>query len=299
MESSDNALLIIGARSLIGRRLLEVAGDWPGPVRFTSRKALNNQSLNLDFEAPEDFQPGMNFRTVIACTPIWLLREMLLNQLVRVGMTRLVAFSSTSVFTKGDSETDEEREVVRKLSAGEKSIVDFCESRGVAWTILRPTLIYDEGHDENVTRMAAMIRKLGLFPVWAPANGLRQPVHARDLAQAALTAVMTPKTKNKAYNVPGGETLTYRAMTERIFCALGRKPLIVDVPQWAWRLGFRMLEIVQPGKKLKRNIGMVTRMNQDLWFDVTPAAQDFGYAPQPFNPDFSETYPGQGASSAS
>lgn len=298
MESQDNALLVIGARSLIGRRLREVADRWPGPVRFTSRKPLFDQSLSLDFEAPEGFDPGMNFSTVIVCTPIWILQKRLLNHLLSVGMRRLIAFSSTSLFTKGDSESDEERTVVGKLASGEKTMIDFCEMHGVAWTILRPTLIYDEGHDENVTRMAGMIRKLGFFPVCAPADGLRQPVHARDLAQAALIVAMTAKTGNKAYNLPGGESLTYRAMTEAIFLALGRKPMIVDIPKWAWRLGFDMLDIVQPGKKLKRNIGMVLRMNQNLWFDVKPAAEDFGYAPGPFTPDFSGTGQDREASSA-
>lgn len=291
MESQDNALLVIGARSLVGRRLRDVAERWPGPVRFTSRKPADDQSLILNFETSEDFYPGMAFATVIVCTPIWLLTEGLLNHLLKNGMTRLVAFSSTSLFTKGESETDEEREVVRELAAGEKSIIEFCNSHDIAWTILRPTLIYDEGHDENVTRMAAMIRKLGMFPVCAPANGLRQPVHARDLAVAALTAAMTPRTRNKAYNLPGGETMTYRAMAEQIFKALGRKPRVIAVPEWAWRLGFAVLDFVQPGKKLKRNIGMVTRMNQDLCFDPAPAIADFGYAPGPFTPDFSETDP--------
>lgn len=298
MESQDNALLVIGARSLIGRRLRDIAGRWPGAVRFTSRRAIDDQSLILDFEAPEDFDPGMDFSTVIVCTPIWLLDDGLLRRLVRLGMRRLVAFSSTSLFTKGNSETDEERDVVQKLATGEKSIIEFCERRSVAWTILRPTLIYDEGRDENVTRMAAMIRKLGFFPVCAPANGLRQPVHARDLAVAALVVAVTPGTENKAYNVPGGEYLTYRAMAERLFTALGRKPLIVDVPEWVWRIGFAVLDFIQPGKKLKRNIGMVTRMNQDLWFDVKPAVEDFGYAPQGFMPEFSDTDSDREASSA-
>lgn len=298
MESQDNALLVIGARSLIGRRLRDFADRWSGPVRFTSRKQLSGQSLILDFEAPQSFDPGMDFLTVIVCTPIWLLQESLLNHLVKLGMKRLVAFSSTSLFTKGESETQEEREVVAKLASGEKSTIDFCERAGVAWTILRPTLIYDEGHDENITRMAAMIRKLGFFPVCAPANGLRQPVHARDLAAAALICALTARTENKAYNVPGGEYMTYRAMAEAIFTALGRKPLIVDVPEWVWRLGFAALNLIQPGKKLKRNIGMVTRMNQDLYFDVKPAVEDFGYAPDGFTPDFSGTDPTPAPSSA-
>jgi nucleoside-diphosphate-sugar epimerase len=298
MESQDNALLVIGARSLIGRRLRERADAWPGTVRFTSRRLIDDQSLILDFGAPEGFDPGMEFATVIVCTPIWLLEDRLLNRLLGLGMKRLVAFSSTSLFTKGNSETDEERDVVQNLAIGEKSMIDFCCRHGVAWTILRPTLIYDEGRDENITRMAATIRKLGFFPVCAPANGLRQPVHARDLAVAALVVAMTRSAENKAYNVPGGEGMTYRAMVEQIFVALDRKPLIVDVPEWAWRLGFAVLDIVQPGKKLKRNIGMATRMNQDLWFDVKPAVEDFGYAPEGFTPDFSGTDSGREASSA-
>jgi hypothetical protein len=97
MESQDNALLVIGARSLIGRRLREVADRWPGTVRFTSRKQLYGQSLILDFQAPESFNPGMDFQTVAICTPIWLVEERLLNHLVKLGMRRLVAFSSTSL----------------------------------------------------------------------------------------------------------------------------------------------------------------------------------------------------------
>jgi nucleoside-diphosphate-sugar epimerase len=298
MKSLDNALLVIGARSLIGRRLREMMDAWPGPVCFTSRKPLFDQSLILDFEAPERFNPAMAFRTVIICTPIWLVQERLLNHLVKLGMTRLVAFSSTSLFTKGGSETGEERDVVQNLARGEKSIIDFCGQRSVSWTILRPTLIYDEGRDENVTRMASTIGRLGVFPVCAPANGLRQPVHACDLAQAAVDAALAPNAENKAYNVPGGEDLTYRAMTERIFTALGRKPRIIGLPESLWRLGFAVLDFVQPGRKLKRNIGMALRMNQDLWFDATPAARDFGYSARPFRPDFSGIRLDQEASSA-
>ncbi len=289
MQETDG-LLVIGARSLVGRRLREtVSGPegWAGEVRFTSRQQLANQSLILNFDAPETFQPGLEFTTVILCTPIWLATERLINHLVALGMRRLVAFSSTSLFTKDMSDAAEEREVAGHLLQGEKSTIELCERHGVAWTILRPTLIYDEGLDENVSQIASMIRKLGFFPVCAPANGLRQPVHARDLARAALQAARSPAADNKAYNVPGGESLTYRTMVERIYQAMGRKPSFLAMPEWLWRLGFAVLDAVQPKKRLKRNINMVLRMNRDLWFDAAPAHKDFGYAPGPFKPDFS------------
>lgn len=290
MESKAGGLLIIGARSLVGRRLREaVSGPdgWTGEVRYTSRQALSGQSLILDFNHVEAFDPSFEFSTVILCTPVWMASETLLKHLFALGMCRLIAFSSTSLFTKDASDTPEERDVVRKLAEGEKSIIDYCSAHDVAWTVLRPTLIYDEGHDENVSRIADMVRKLGFFPICAPAKGLRQPVHGRDLARAALQAIPVQAAFNKAYNLTGGDSLAYREMVERVFAGLGRKPVIVALPQWLWRAGFGLLDVLRPKRALKRNINMVLRMNQDLWFDTAPARHDFGYAPGPFKPDFS------------
>jgi nucleoside-diphosphate-sugar epimerase len=289
MESDQGNLLVIGARSLVGRRLREaVTGPegWKGEVRFTSRQQLANQSLVLDFTHPEAFQPGMAFENVIFCTPVWLGGDRLFDHLKSLGMRRLVAFSSTSLFTKERSGNEAERGVVRQLLDGEKSTIDFCERNGVAWTILRPTLIYDEGQDENVSRIASTIRKLGFFPVCPPASGLRQPVHARDLAVAALKALRSKAAEGHAYNLAGGESLTYRAMVARIFEAMGRRPAIVAVPEGAWRLLFGILKAMQPHRDLKQNLDMALRMNRDLWFDSAQATRDFGYAPNDFRPVF-------------
>jgi len=278
-------LLVIGARSLIGRRLREAAADWPGEVRFTSRRPISGQSLIFDLDHPETFDPGLTFTHVIMCAPIWLANDAVLERLVQLGMKRLIAFSSTSRLTKGASPEPAEREVVQKLAQGESAIVDFCPKHGVAYTILRPTLIYDEGQGQNVSQIASLIRKLGFFPVCGPAAGLRQPVHARDLARAAIQALPAEAAFDRAYNLSGGESLTYRAMVERIFRGLGRKPLIVSLPLKVWWFALSFLDWVRPNKTLKRNISMVERMNVDLWFDHAPATHDFGYRPGPFNFD--------------
>src|ERR1700749_1469103 len=65
-----------------------------------------------------------------------------------------------------------------RRGGGEAAVRDFCGANGVAWTLLRPTLIYAEGHDQNVTRLAGMIRKLGVLPLSGQGAGLRPPVHA-------------------------------------------------------------------------------------------------------------------------
>lgn len=289
MTQSDPHLLIIGARSLIGRRMAEAvaAAGWPADhVRFTSRKAMAGGTLLLDTTQPEDFKPDVTFRSVIICAPVWLVSEALLRRLHALGMRRLVVFSSTSRLTKGESELEAEREVVGKLGIGETTVTEICPALGVDYTLLRPTLIYDEGHDENISQIARLIEKLGFFPVCGPAKGLRQPVHARDLAKAAIQALASEAAYNKAYNLSGGEDLTYRDMVARIFASLGRKPALLTLPVWLWRLGFAAADILRPRKALKRNVQMVIRMNKDLWFDHTAATRDFGYKPEPFRPVF-------------
>lgn len=288
MITDKKGLLVIGARSLIGRRMPEAikAAGWPEEsVRYSSRQPVAKQGVILDTARPYDFQSDRTFVAVIVCAPIWLITEALLERLVGLGMKRIITFSSTSRLTKGTSGEAAERDVVAKLAAGEETLTTFCESRGVAYTILRPTLIYEEGLDQNVTRIADLIRKLGFFPVCGMASGLRQPVHARDLAKAAMQALTAKASFNKAYNLSGGEDLTYVAMVRRIFEALGRAPVIIALPEFLWRIGFFALNLIRP-KKLKRNIHMVLRMNTDLWFDHSAATRDFGYQSGAFKPDF-------------
>jgi uncharacterized protein YbjT (DUF2867 family) len=78
-------------------------------------------------------------------------------------------------------------------------------------------MVYAEGLDGNVSRLAALAARFGALPLSGPARGRRQPVHAADLADAAATAFHRPDTAGRVYDLPGGETLSYHAMTVRIF----------------------------------------------------------------------------------
>ncbi|UDF04530.1 NAD(P)-dependent oxidoreductase [Asticcacaulis sp. AND118] len=274
-------LLIIGATSLVGQRLRDIV---PQAV-FTTRKPKQPNDLFLDLTHPDAFE-GDGFAHVVVTSPLWLITDAVLEKLWAQGMKRLVAFSSTSRFTKTFSPQPEERRVVELLSEAEARIEAFCATHDVDGTILRPTLIYDEGRDQNISRIAATIDRLGVFPVCGRASGLRQPVHARDLARAALGVLSTGATANRAYDLSGGETLSYREMVARIFAAKGRPARILSLPEWVWRLGFGVLGWLRPGAALKGNIHMALRMNTDLVFDHTAATRDFGYQPEFFKPDF-------------
>jgi nucleoside-diphosphate-sugar epimerase len=275
-------VLALGATSLVGRFALPRLKAMGVETIALSRTAPDEPGwARADLSDPQLQAKLPECATVLSFSPIWHLPGAL-AALKAKGMERLVAFSSTSVSAKASSPDPYEQDVVRRLAEGEAALERFCEANGVAWTILRPTLIYAEGQDQNVSRLAAMIRKLGFLPLAGRGEGLRQPVHADDLAAAAIAAALSPSAEGKAYDLPGGETLSYRAMAERVFEGLGRRPAILALPQGLWTLAFALARPLLPGATAQ----MGARMSADLTFDGGPAARDFGWSPRPFRPDF-------------
>jgi len=194
----------------------------------------------------------------------------------------VVAIGTTSRFTKLESAVASERRMVADQSAAEDDLVRCCERAGVLWTLLRPTLVYDGIHDRNVAFVAACIRRFGCFPVVGAGQGKRQPLHAEDLALACVDVISKSATENRAYNLSGGETLSYRQMVERVFDAYDLKPRILTVPPIALRAAIATLRMLPRFRYL--NKAMVFRMEEDLVFDQSDAVTDFGFAPRRFKP---------------
>lgn len=284
--AEEGDLLVLGATSLIGQALLPMLAGQGRSVVCLSRAPPPNRETpgvrwlraNLESDLRDQIPDAAQ---VLSLSPIWLLPPVL-PALAHAGVRRLVAFSSTSAFTKAGSPDPAEREIAARLGASERAVARGCESAGVASTILRPTMIYAEGRDRNVSRLAGLIRRFGVLPIAGRGEGLRQPVHAEDLAAGALAVLPAPQTHGRAYDLPGGETLSYRQMVERIFAGLGRRPRILPIPPALWRIGLAAARPLLPGA----TAAMGARMAQDLVFDASPARADFDWAPRGFHPRF-------------
>ena len=283
MSAAADPLLLLGATSLVGRFVAPLAADQGRRTLAVSRAPPSADTLGHWLQA-DLAAPGLVFprvQEVVCACPIWLLPPVL-PALERAGMRRIVAVSSTSRFTKAASPHAAERAVADKLIRSEEAIAAFCEPRGIGWTVLRPTLIYAEGQDGNVSRLAGLIRRFGVLPISGRGQGRRQPVHAADLAAVALRALDAPAASDNAYDTPGGETLTYRAMAERVFEGLGRRPRILSLPPPVWSLALKLASPILRGA----TTAMGDRMAEDLVFDAAPAVRDLGWSPRPFRPDF-------------
>jgi nucleoside-diphosphate-sugar epimerase len=232
--------------------------------------------VRADLSSTDSF-PAPSADALIHTAPIWLLPAGI-SRFADGGVRRVIAFSSTSVDGKRETTSAAEQAVVQDLVTAEDRLRQTADKIGLQLTILRPTMIYGMGLDGNISRMARTIRKLGFLPIYNPANGLRQPVQARDLAEAALAACGNPKTFGKTYNLAGNEVLTYRQMVERLFIHLGMKPRFVPLPFLPQLLD--SLNACLPFAHINGDVAR--RMNRDLVFDNAPAHEDFGYSPHGF-----------------
>ena len=276
--------LVIGATGIVGGyivdRLLQV-GERPIALsRSTRSSATDVEWLRGDLTAPAAIKlPPV---TTLYCTAHASLLADALPYFFSPLLTRVVAFTSTSIVTKIDSDIVAERESVRLWAEAEQKLISTCDSLGVAWTVLRPTIIYDEGRDANITRLSRLIQKLGFMPLAGSGSGLRQPVHAEDLAIGALAAAASPAAANKIYAIPGKDTITYREMVGRIFDGLHKPRRIIPIPPALWRAAFSLVKPFVPNA----NVAMGNRMAKDMIFDSAPAIEDFGWNPREFRPKF-------------
>jgi nucleoside-diphosphate-sugar epimerase len=274
--------LVTGASSLVGTCLLDRLRERGFAVRAFSRSERPS-TTGVEWTA-RDMGTGLGTpdakaRYLFHVAPLWLLPP-ILAELPAWGVDRVVAFGSTSRFTKASSTSARERDVADRLARAEDALAARCADLGLSWTLFRPTLIYGRGRDQNVSSIARFVERAGFFPIAGRGKGRRQPVHAEDLALACVQVLDNARTHGRAYDLAGGTTLTYSAMVEAIFCGLGREPRLVFVPRAVLAASLAAASWL-PG--LGHLTGaMASRMDEDLAFDSTPAAVDFGYSPRPF-----------------
>ena len=199
-----------------------------------------------------------------------------------------VVFSSSSVETKRESANPLENKQVKGMLTLESELQSRARDIGIKLVIFRPTLVYGCGLDSNVSRLANWIRRFGFIPLNGSAKGLRQPVHAQDLASVAVDAMLCEDVLPAVLALAGGETLKYSEMVSRIFAALEKPARVLCLPEWLFVFLVGFAQFLKPGGGI--NSEMVRRQAIDLVFDDQQARELLNYNPRPFRPskaDFS------------
>jgi len=216
---------------------------------------------------------------LVSCGPLALSLRLVLRH---PGWQRVVAFSSSSVLSKATSGNRAERRLMAALAADEEALLNACAERGLPLLLLRPTLIYGCGLDGNVSRLARLARRFGVIPLAGRATGLRQPVHADDLAQLVVSALSAEQPLDAVSPACGGDTLSYREMAARIAALQSRPVRLLSLPEGIMALLVRIAAALQPSAGA--NAEMVRRQNRDLVFEDSALRLALDWAPRPFEP---------------
>ena len=277
-------VLVTGASSQLGVFLLPRLQAAGYGVLALSRKAPAASlevAPNVTWSRPDTLDrvsPGP-LRHIVSCGPLELACDFLES---RAPIERAVVFSTSSVLAKLDTPDRDESRRLAAIARTEIRLRAVCARAGTALLLLRPTLIWGCGLDRNISLLARFGRRFGFIPVAGDAGGLRQPVHADDLASLAVQALGAQPPIELESPACGGSTLTYRAMVERIAGCGEKRVSVVSLPG-SLLGGLVALSSRLPGLD-SLNAEMVRRQGQDMTFDDSTLRDALGSTPRPFEP---------------
>ena len=189
------------------------------------------------------------------------------------GLRRAIFISTTAVATALPAPSRAVR------LAAEETI----RSAGLAWTILRPTMIYGAAGDRNMSRLLALLaraRMAPLLPVPGGGRRLQQPVHVADVASAVLGCARRPQTAGRQYDVAGPAPMPFSDLLHAAADAVGCRARFVPVPLGPVITATRGYERVSRHPRIRAE--QWQRLAEDKAFAIDAAAGDLGYAPRPF-----------------
>lgn len=151
---------------------------------------------------------------------------------------------------------------------------------GRAGVMLHPTMIYGAQGEDNVQRLASLMRRLPVLPLPGGGRSLVQPVHQDDVTQALLGALERAESLAGTLVIAGPEAMAYRDFCAAVARAAGLSPRpVLPLPS-------PLLMALAPLTRALPFLPRITneeirRLTEDKAFDIAPARAALGFAPRP------------------
>ena len=146
-------------------------------------------------------------------------------------------------------------------------------------TILRPTMIYGNKRDINISRLIKYLDKFKIFPIFGNGKNLLQPVYVDDLSKSYFNVIKNKNvTFNKSYNLAGKNSIEYLKILKIIESALKKKIIFIRLPINISAILVKILNILFFGK-FPINSSQVRRQGEDKIFSFDEATKDFNFNP--------------------
>lgn len=163
------------------------------------------------------------------------------------------------------------------------------EQTAMKWTIVRPTLAYNEKGADEFNMFLAYLRKYPIVPFIGAGRALKRPVHCDDLMAGFLAVAGIEKSYGKTYAFSGGEAIPIREMAKLMLKHVGEKRTFVTLPIPLCRVIAFFAERFQKKPILTWNA--IAGVMQDADLDNSQAREDLGYNPISFREGLQRSYP--------
>jgi nucleoside-diphosphate-sugar epimerase len=279
-------LLVTGITGHTGMYFLQelINNKYEGAIRCIVRATsdtslLDNSGLNIEKaigDIDDDAFLNQCMKGVDSILHIVNIRHTLriIKVAIKNNVERAVCVHTTGIFSKFRI-ASEEYVVIENV------LKDILSKNEIKVTILRPTMIYGDMCDRNMSKFIKMVDRFRIFPVINHGKGLIQPVNARDLGKAYYDVLMMPAEKAKSeYILSGRKPITMLETFKLISNNLGKKTIFIS-----FLLGFgvflaRFMKVATFSKV--DYVERVQRMSEDRCFSHEDAKNDFGYNPESF-----------------
>lgn len=171
--------------------------------------APNWQAFDLGTNCSQPEHPLLISLGPLDLFTTWLIRN------APPGTRRVVALSSISARTKQDAALTFERDVAARLQLAERDLQAYCERQGIHLTIVRLSLVWDGETDQNIAPLIRLAKRYRLLLRPASEGGLRNPIHAVDVASLLANLAAAPEAAT-VIEVGGPETLSMGEIWRRV-----------------------------------------------------------------------------------
>jgi uncharacterized protein YbjT (DUF2867 family) len=192
---------------------------------------------------------------------------------------RLVFLGSTRKFTRWPDAHG------NGVLAGEAAFL----ASGRCGVMLHPTMIYGAQGEDNVQRLAALLRRLPLVPLPDGGTALVQPIHQDDVTRAIRAALDRMWNGAHSLVIAGPTALPYAELVHAIAAAGGqRAPRIVALPAGALMALAAILRYMPFLPRTRP--AEIRRLTEDKSFDVRPMIDTLGFTPMALREGLARTF---------
>jgi NADH dehydrogenase len=161
------------------------------------------------------------------------------------------------------------------------------EQTGMHWTIVRPTLAYNENGGEEYRMFVDFLKRWPVAPFVGRGRALKNPVHVDDLMRGFLAIPDNPRSYGKTYAFCGGEPITLWEMGRLALAHEGTSRIFLPLPVWLCKLAASVMAVTM--KRAPFTAHVIAGLTQDAVPDCSNAREDLGYAPVGFREGLART----------